>query len=375
MKSLVALLPVLIAFQAGAPPALAWTWPVDGPVLRPFALGDDPYAAGQHRGIDVGAAPGSPVLAPAAGTVTFAGTVPGGGRTVTVLTGDGHAVTLVHLGGIAVARSASVEEGAALGTIGPSGDAEHPQGYVHLGVRVADDPNGYLDPLAFLPRREAAPPPAADPTHDPQASKEAAPAPAPVTATAPAPEAEAPATPLDPPAAPAEPAVVPAAAEPSEPAGRPAAPAVPAPAVGDDRHPFRPFALDPWRRPPCRGWRRGSPGAVPLRPCRRAPRGVWPSSRRSRSEAVSGRRTWARREPLVGNLSKSVLRSRSERQRSRARSPRSSCSRLRWRGYDGYDAVSSATHVLQTPRPRCSATPRVVPQKTHVVVGRLSMIV
>ena len=53
MKRVVALLPVLIAFQAGAPPALAWTWPADGPVLRPFVLGDDPYAAGQHRGIDV----------------------------------------------------------------------------------------------------------------------------------------------------------------------------------------------------------------------------------------------------------------------------------------------------------------------------------
>ncbi|MGH3061927.1 MAG: murein hydrolase activator EnvC family protein, partial [Gaiellaceae bacterium] len=144
MRLLVALLPVLIAFQAGAPPALAWTWPVDGPVLRPFALGDDPYAAGQHRGIDVGAARGSPVRAPTAGTVSFAGTVPGGGRAVTLLTEHGHAVTLVHLGGIAVTHGALLEEGATVGTIGPSGDPEHPQGYVHLGVREADDPNGYL---------------------------------------------------------------------------------------------------------------------------------------------------------------------------------------------------------------------------------------
>ena len=59
MKRLVALLPVLIALQAGVPPALAWTWPVDGPVLRPFVLGDDPYAAGQHRGIDIGATAGA----------------------------------------------------------------------------------------------------------------------------------------------------------------------------------------------------------------------------------------------------------------------------------------------------------------------------
>ena len=35
-----------------APGAGAWAWPVDGPVLRPFVFGGDPYAGGQHRGID-----------------------------------------------------------------------------------------------------------------------------------------------------------------------------------------------------------------------------------------------------------------------------------------------------------------------------------
>src|ERR671919_628006 len=111
MKRLVALLPVLIALQVGVKPALAWTWPVDGPVLRPFVLGDDPYAAGQHRGIDIGAVAGSLVHAPAGGTVSFAGTVPGGGRTVTLRTGDGYAVTLLHLGSVAVSRGAVLAEG------------------------------------------------------------------------------------------------------------------------------------------------------------------------------------------------------------------------------------------------------------------------
>ena len=49
--------------------ASAWTWPATGPVLRPFALGTDPYAAGQHRVIDIGAATGTPVVAPTSGTV------------------------------------------------------------------------------------------------------------------------------------------------------------------------------------------------------------------------------------------------------------------------------------------------------------------
>jgi Peptidase family M23 len=178
MKRVLALLPVLIAFQAGAPPALAWTWPADGPVLRPFALGQDPYAGGQHRGIDVAASAGAPVRSPAAGVVSFAGTVPGGGRAVTVQTADGYSVTLVHLGSIDVGREAILEEGATLGTIGPSGDAEHAEPYVHLGVRVTSDPHGYLDPLSFLPPREHAPPPAAAP---------AEPAPAPLPAKVPQP--------------------------------------------------------------------------------------------------------------------------------------------------------------------------------------------
>ena len=40
----------------------------------------------------------SQVLAPAAGTVSFAGSVPGGGRAITIQTPDGYAVTLLQLG-------------------------------------------------------------------------------------------------------------------------------------------------------------------------------------------------------------------------------------------------------------------------------------
>ena len=271
MKRLVALLPVLIAFQAGAPPALAWTWPVDGPVLRPFSLGDDPYAAGQHRGMDVAAAHGSPVRAPAAGTVSFAGTVPGGGRTVTLLTDDGYAVTLLHLGGISVTRGAPVAEAATVGTVGPTGEAEHGKPYVHLGVRVADDPNGYLDPLAFLPLREVTTPPVPDSADDPQSPQEPAPAPAPVTAPAPDPaEAPAPTAPLAPPVAPDEPAVVPAAGEASGRSARSAPQAVPAAAEGEPAQaPARSVQGRASRRGASALAEGGAPSRVPGRTTRR----------------------------------------------------------------------------------------------------------
>jgi hypothetical protein len=159
MRRFAVVLPVFFAFLVGAAPASAWTWPVEGPVVQSFSLGDDPYAAGQHRGIDIGAPTGTSVRAPAGGTVSFAGSVPRGGLTVTIRTPDGYAVTLLHLGGVAVGKGQELSEGEVLGTVGPSGEAEHAAPYVHLGIRVAADDNGYLDPMAFLPPLAIVPPP------------------------------------------------------------------------------------------------------------------------------------------------------------------------------------------------------------------------
>ena len=45
----------------------AWAWPVEGEVITPYRNGADPYAGGQHRGIDIAAAAGTPVVAAAGG--------------------------------------------------------------------------------------------------------------------------------------------------------------------------------------------------------------------------------------------------------------------------------------------------------------------
>jgi hypothetical protein len=202
MKRLVILLPVLLAFQVGVQPALAWTWPVDGPVLRPFKLGDDPYAGGQHRGIDIGATLGTSVRAPAGGTISFAGSVPTSGRSVTIQTPDGYSVTLVQLGEIGVSRGADVAEGAVVGTIGPSGEPGVAGPHVHLGVRLTSDPNGYLDPLRLLPPRPAeAPEPEPAPAPAPEPSPAPAPAPpaaSPQPTPSPQPAAEQPTVPSQP---------------------------------------------------------------------------------------------------------------------------------------------------------------------------------
>jgi hypothetical protein len=245
------------------PAASAWTWPVDGPVLRPFSFGSDPYAAGQHRGIDIGAPSGTPVRAAAGGMVSFAGTVPNGGKTVTIQTSSGYAVTLVHLGSIRVLRGTTVEEGATVGTVGPSGVPDIPEPYVYLGIRVASDDQGYLDPLLFLPPREDPPaaPSASDPPSTPagdsSGSESSAP---PVAAEPPAPPVDAggepPAETSDEPATTPEPASEPqpAAGAGQPPATAPVAEAAPTEPVAE------PSSADP---APTQGTQGGGRAVVP----------------------------------------------------------------------------------------------------------------
>jgi hypothetical protein len=144
---------VFFLFMLWTPAAYAWSWPVQGPMLHPFVYDEaHPYASGQHRGVDIGAdTAGETVVAPAAGSVSFAGSVAANGRSVTIETADGYSVTLTHLGSIGVVKGATVAEGDAIGAVGPSGTPEVDGPYVHLGIRVTADPNGYVDPLHLLP--------------------------------------------------------------------------------------------------------------------------------------------------------------------------------------------------------------------------------
>jgi Peptidase family M23 len=204
-----------LVLLAVVPCVAGWSWPVRGPVLQTFSFDPaHPYAAGEHRGIAIGADTGAPVVAPASGTVTFAGTVPTNGRSLTILTESGLAVSLTHLGSIAVAQNAGIAEGDVVGSVGPSGTPELDVPYVHLGIRQAANDQGYLDPLGFLP---VPGPPAAQP----------APASSPAPAPAPASPSAAPAV-----AVPQSTAVPAPAATPStqQPAPTPAPASTPAPA-------------------------------------------------------------------------------------------------------------------------------------------------
>ena len=182
----------LALFLVWTPAAHAWSWPLQGTVLQPFAYDQaHPYASGQHRGIDIGAgAVGDTVVAPAGGTISFAGTVPTSGKAVTIETPDGYSVTLTHLGSILVAKDDTVAEEDGVGTVGPSGTPEVDGPYVHLGIRLAPDPNGYVDPLGLLPVPAADGPPADSglPVPQPSASGSSAGSASSPSVTQPAPE-------------------------------------------------------------------------------------------------------------------------------------------------------------------------------------------
>lgn len=136
----------------GAAPSIAqarsWRAPVDGPLLRAFQLGTDPYAAGQHRGVDLGAPPGSTVRSACGGRTTFAGRVPRGGLTVAVRCGSLIA-TYQQLGASALRGGQAVVAGARVGEVGHSRDPRTPAAHVHLGAREAAT-GDYVDPLTLF---------------------------------------------------------------------------------------------------------------------------------------------------------------------------------------------------------------------------------
>lgn len=140
-----------------------WRLPVQGDVLRLFAVGADRYAAGQHRGIDLAAPPGTPVHAACAGRVSFAGHVPRGGRTVSVRCGR-LVATYQHLRSAAVRRGQVVAAGGPIGSVGRA----RPRPHVHLGARLFAT-GAYVDPLALLSSGPGeGPPPATAPARRPR---------------------------------------------------------------------------------------------------------------------------------------------------------------------------------------------------------------
>jgi murein DD-endopeptidase MepM/ murein hydrolase activator NlpD len=114
--------------------------PLAGSVVRGFELLAGPYGPG-HRGVDIAAPLGTPVLAPAAGQVLFAGPV-AGITWASIQVAPGVVVTVGPLTDLAVSAGQRVRTGTRVARL-----ARGHAGALHLGVRIDNLP---VDPLPWL---------------------------------------------------------------------------------------------------------------------------------------------------------------------------------------------------------------------------------
>jgi lipoprotein NlpD len=128
--------------RAATPMAAAslFGWPAKGRVLAEFA---EP----RRKGIDIDGKPGDPVMAAAAGRVTYVGSgIQGMGKLVVIKHENGFITVYAHNSGIFVKEQQSVTRGQKIAEIG-STDADRPK--LHFQIRKGAAP---VDPMLYLPR-------------------------------------------------------------------------------------------------------------------------------------------------------------------------------------------------------------------------------
>lgn len=136
--------------------AKPFIWPVEGRISGRF--GNQRIYNGTpgtpHSGMDIAAAQGTPVKAPAAGLVTFANTnlyLTGG--TLLIDHGQGVSSNFLHLSRIDVRPGQYVQQGQVIGAVGATGRATGP--HLHWGMNWFDvrvDPLLVLDATKAMPR-------------------------------------------------------------------------------------------------------------------------------------------------------------------------------------------------------------------------------
>jgi murein DD-endopeptidase MepM/ murein hydrolase activator NlpD len=122
-------------------------WPVRGWVTSDFSVRLDPYTGERvmHEGMDVATSMGTPVRAPADGTVVFAGQEGGYGHVLVLDHGYGLKTRYGHLQRIDVKVGEKVKRGQFVAAVGNTGRSTGP--HLHYEVRVngvADNPRKFI---------------------------------------------------------------------------------------------------------------------------------------------------------------------------------------------------------------------------------------
>ncbi|MDZ4339332.1 MAG: M23 family metallopeptidase [candidate division NC10 bacterium] len=122
-------------------------WPTEGQVTSRFGPRTSPFT-GQpqhHTGVDIAAPPGTPIRAPAAGVVTFAGTLPGYGTVVVLTHGFGYKTFYGHNQRNVVVKGQAVARGQQIAAVGNTGYSTG--AHLHYEVLLNDAPH---DPLKYI---------------------------------------------------------------------------------------------------------------------------------------------------------------------------------------------------------------------------------
>ena len=122
-------------------------WPVRGWVTSDFSVRLDPYTGDRvmHEGLDIAAAIGTLVRAPADGTVVFNGVEGGYGHVLVIDHGYGLKTRYGHLSRIDVKLGEKVKRGQFVAAVGNTGRSTGP--HLHYEVRVngvADNPRKFI---------------------------------------------------------------------------------------------------------------------------------------------------------------------------------------------------------------------------------------
>ncbi len=122
-----------------------YIWPAQGE----FTSGYGWRWGRMHRGIDIAAAVGTPVVAAAPGTVTYAQWNDGGyGNLVEITHEDGSSTLYAHNDRLLVRKGQEVEQGQQIAEMGNTGFSTGP----HLHFEVHPRGQGAVNPIAYLPR-------------------------------------------------------------------------------------------------------------------------------------------------------------------------------------------------------------------------------
>ncbi len=123
-------------------------WPIEGRVTSSFGEREDPFngEGAFHQGIDISAPVGTPIHAPASGTVMVAGFGASGyGREVVLDHGHGVRTVFGHMSGTNVVPGQQVTRGDVIGYVGDSGRSTG--AHLHYEVRLNDQP---VNPHKYL---------------------------------------------------------------------------------------------------------------------------------------------------------------------------------------------------------------------------------